>query len=229
MTKPSEETFEQFKNSFSYGSRPDMNFKFLKSLPPEEAAEFFRLLLWKLADAYDSDDWTPVIEHVQQWQAGAYSGPTSWQYDHRPVARLAKPLSQAHVGLITSTGHFVDGQDPQPFGAQNMTQEEAIRRIGEFLRSEPTLSEIPVDTPAAKLRARHGGYDVRGVRRDPNVAFPLERLRELATEGHIGSLHPVAWSFVGACSQMRLLRRSGPAWVQMWKEAGLDAAVLVPV
>lgn len=223
------ESFEEFKNSFSYGSRADMNFKFLKSLSPEEAADFFQQLLWKLADAYDSGNWTPVVEHVQQWQAKAYAGPTTWQYEERPLTPLAKPLSEAHIGLITSTGHFVEGQDPQPFGVADMTQEEAIRRIDEFLRAEPTLVEIPVETPREKLRARHGGYDVRGVQADPNVALPLERLRELEAEGVIGSFHPVAWSFVGACSQMRLLRRTGPAWVQMWKEAGLDAAVLVPV
>lgn len=229
IAAPQPETFEDFKNSFSYGSRTDLNFKFLKSLSSDDAAIFFQGLLWKLADAYDSDDWRPVIDHVQQWQVRAYAGPAGWQYEDRPLTSLTKPVREARLGLITSTGHFVESQDPRPFGVENMTQEEAIRRIADFLRAEPTLSEIPVDAPREQLRVRHGGYDVRGVQADPNVALPLDRLRELAAEGVIGALHPVAWSFVGACSQMRLLRRTGPAWVQVWKEAGLDAAILVPV
>jgi hypothetical protein len=39
------ETFAEFKTSFSYGSRTDLNFKFLKGLPEAEAAQFFQDLL----------------------------------------------------------------------------------------------------------------------------------------------------------------------------------------
>jgi hypothetical protein len=42
---PIPESFEGFKNSFSYGSRTDMNFKFLKNLSEEDAAQFFQDLL----------------------------------------------------------------------------------------------------------------------------------------------------------------------------------------
>ena len=65
---------------------------------------------------------------------------------------------------------------------------------------------------------RHGGYDVTGAVADPNVAFPLELLRRLTAEGHIGKLAPEAYSFVGACSQTRLLKRSGPLWVKRFQE-----------
>jgi len=226
---PSAESFADFKNSFFYGRRTDMNFKFLKGLSETEAAEFFRLLLWNLGDAYDSGDWEPVIEHVRAWQAQGYAGDTRWRYEERPLVRLARPVAESRIALITSSGHFVEGDDPRPFGVEGMTREQAIDRIDDFLKAEPVLSAIPVDTPRARLRVRHPGYDVRGVQADPNVALPLERLRELADEGRVGGLHPVAWSFVGACSQLRLLRHTGPAWVRSWKEAGFEAAVLVPV
>ena len=39
------ESFEAFKNSFSYGSRSDLNFKFFKALSEEEAGQFFQGLL----------------------------------------------------------------------------------------------------------------------------------------------------------------------------------------
>jgi hypothetical protein len=54
-TENSPESFSEFKNSFAYGTRTDLNFKFLKNLPDEEAARFFQDLLWTLSDAFDSD------------------------------------------------------------------------------------------------------------------------------------------------------------------------------
>jgi len=223
------ESFADFKNSFSYGSRADLNFKFLKGLSEEAAADFFQQLLWKLGDAYDSDEWSGVIEHVRASQARNYAGPSRWSYDESPQARLGKPLSGAKIALITSTGHFVEGEDPKPFGVEDMSQEEAVRRIDDFLKEEPVLSAIPMETPHDRLRARHGGYDVRGVLADHNVALPTDHLRGLAAEGLIGSLHPLAYSFVGACAQTPLIGRTAPKWVEMWKDAGIDGAVLVPV
>jgi hypothetical protein len=224
-----QETFSDFKNSFSYGSRTDLNFKFLKSLSDADAAAFFQDLLWKIGDAYDRGDFTPVLALVQQTQARAYAGATRWQYDEGPFTPLKKPTAAARLTLITSTGHFVEGEDPQPFGMENMTQDEAIDRIDDFLKTEPSLSAIPMDTPAERLRVRHGGYDIRGVQADPNVALPLEHLRELAAAGRIGELTANAFSFVGACAQTRLLKRTGPRWVAEWQSLGIDGAILVPV
>ena len=110
-----------------------------------------------------------------------------------------------------------------------MTQQEAIDKIVEFVKEAPQLSTLPVDTPEEKLRVRHGGYDIRGVQADPNVAFPLRRLQELEREGAIGPLIRQAYSFVGACSQKRLLQQTGPQWIEIFKQQPIDAALLVPV
>ena len=131
--------------------------------------------------------------------------------------------------MITSTGYFVEGDDHKPFGIEAMTQAEAALRIDDFIKEEPVLSEVPVTTPHEHLRARHGGYDVRGVLADHNVALPTDHLVALAAEGVIGRVHPVAYSFVGACAQTPLTKRTAPRWVEMWKAAGIDGAVLVPV
>lgn len=48
------ESFEAFKNSFSYGSRTDLNFKFLTNLSNEDAARFFQELVWKVADSFEA-------------------------------------------------------------------------------------------------------------------------------------------------------------------------------
>lgn len=227
------ETFEDFKNSFSYGSRTDLLFKFLKRLPAEEAAEFFRELLEKLGESFDDGHFDRIIQLAYSWQVRAYT-PTPdekrpWVYETAPFTPLLKPVHTARLVLLTSSGHFVEGDDPEPFGIKNMTQEEAIRRIGEFLKSAPHLSVIPTDTPREKLRVRHGGYDIRGAVADPNVVFPLDRLRELVQEKIVGELAPYAYSFVGAAAQMLLTKRSAPQWAATIKEQGADAVLLIPV
>ena len=223
------ESFQDFKNSFSYGSRTDLNFKFLKILSDEDAAEFLQDLLWKLGDAINDGDFDRLVTHVYEGQIRAYSGEPRWVYDKGPFTPLRKPLSKSRLALVTSSGHFVKGHDPEPFGVKNMSWEEATERIAEFLQSEPRMSNIPIDTPAERLRVRHGGYDIRGAQADPNVAFPYERLLELEWDGVIGELMPVAYSFVGACAQVRLLKSTGPDWVRMLQEQRVDAVLLVPV
>ena len=225
------ETFGEFIDSFSYGSRSDLAFKFLKRLSAEEAAAFLQELLHRLGDAVDDGSAQSLVELAYEIQARAYTGPAGQQspeFQDAPFARLGRPLKEARLGLITSTGHFVDGDDPRPFGVASMTQEEATRRILDFLRAAPQLSMIPTNTPSEKLRVRHGGYDVRGAEKDPNVNFPLDRLRELKAEGRFGSLAEHAYSFVGATSHTRLLHETGPKWVERFKQDKLDAVLLVP-
>lgn len=224
-----QESFEEFKKSFSYGSRTDLNFKFLAGLPAEDAADFFQALLWKLGDSFDDGEFGRLVEHVYEWQIRGYSGEGQWSYDEGPFTPLQKPVSESRIALLTSSGHFVEGNDPEPFGVKNMSQEEAVKRIDDFLKTEPTLSVIPIDTPKEKLRVRHAGYDIRGAQADPNVTFPHERFRELDREGIIGELAPEAYSFVGACAQTRLLNHTGPQWTDMLQHQELDAVVLVPV
>ena len=68
------ESFEAFKDSFFYGSRTDLNFKFLKNISDQDAAKFFQDLLWKMGDSFDDGDLDRLIEHVYEWQIRGYSG-----------------------------------------------------------------------------------------------------------------------------------------------------------
>ena len=224
-----QESFEEFKKSFSYGTRSDLSFKFLAGLSDQDAAKFLQELLWRLGDAFDSGNFAGVETHLVDGQTLAYGGAGKWGYTEGPFTRLRKPLAESRLALLASSGHFVQGDDPEPLGVKNMTQEEATDRIMEFLKSAPTLSRIPTSTPRENLRVRHGGYDIRGALADPNVAFPYQVLRALADEGVIGELAPDAYSFVGACAQTRLLKESAPGWVKTLQEEEIDAALLVPV
>ncbi len=223
------ETFEEFKNSFSYGSRTDMNFKFLKALSDIEAGEFFQELLWKLGDASNDGRIDQAISHIYQWQVRAYSGKSRWKYDDAPVTALSKPLSESRIGLLTTSGHFVAGDDPEPFGVKEMSLEEAQSRISEFLKADPVLSVIPAELPREKLRVRHGGYDLRAALDDYNVVLPIDRIGELQQGGLIGQALGNAYSFVGACAQRSLVNDIAPQWAEMLKAQGVDGMILVPV
>ncbi len=72
------ESFEDFKNSFSYGSRNDLNFQFLAALSDSEAAQFIQELLWKLGDSLNDGEWSRLISHVVDWQVKGYSRPGSF-------------------------------------------------------------------------------------------------------------------------------------------------------
>ena len=79
------ETLEEFKNSFFYGSRSDLLFKFLESLAPDEAGEFFRLLLGEVGTAIDHGEVGRLADLVYEWQVRGYSPPPDrpamWSYD----------------------------------------------------------------------------------------------------------------------------------------------------
>lgn len=231
MNQTQKETFEDFIKSFFYGSRSDLSFKFMSDFSEVQASDFLRDLFRTLINAVDDDDLASVKQRIMDGQARAYGGGhlKGFTYDEGPFAGLSTPLSEATLSLLTSSGHFVEGEDPRPLGVSDMTQTEAETRIMEFIKEPPVLSAIPFDTDTDRLRVRHGGYDIRGAKKDPNVAFPVDRLKELLAEGVFKALTPEAFSFVGACSQKRLLKETLPEWTDTMTAREPDAVVLVPV
>jgi len=227
------ETFEEFRKSFSYGDRSDLDFKFIKSLSDDEAAQFLAELLAHIGDAYDHARLADIIDHVIDWQARAYTpapdAKRTWVYEDGPFTAPAKPLADSRVALLTSSGHFAHDDDPEPFGVVGMTQQEAEDRISEFLKVPPELSQVPVSSAPNELRVRHGGYDVTSAGLDHNVTFPLDVLHELQADGVIGELHSEAYSFMGAAAQMRLQKETAPEWAEMLRDAEVDVVLLVPV
>ena len=223
------ESLEAFFKSLSYGTRTDLNFKWLSFIASDDAISFMQLLLRYVTDALDTQDLTQLHELIRDAQTRAYGGiEPKYVYEDKPFAPLTKPIDQARLTLLTSSGHYVDGDDPEPFGIANLTQGDVIERIDEFLKEPPDLSEVPFSTPLEKIRVRHPGYDIEGAKRDHNVNFPLDSLLRLSALGKI-NLYPNAYSFVGACLQTPLRKRVAPNWASDFKQKGVDAVLLVPV
>jgi D-proline reductase (dithiol) PrdB len=89
---------------------------------------------------------------------------------------------------------------------------------------------IPGDISAGDLVMTHisTNFDRTGFQRDWNVVFPLDRLKELAMEGIIGSSAAYHYSFMGATdpTSMEPAARNLAA---LLKGDRVDAVLLVPV
>ncbi len=132
-------------------------------------------------------------------------------------ARLRRPLNQARIAAVTTAGFYLPDQQPFDDGV----------RGGDY-----SYRVIPRAADLASLRHSHrsDAFDHAGIDRDPNVALPLDRLRELAAEGVIGEVAPRHFSFMGSITApARLIRFTAPQVAGRLREDGVDAVVLTPV
>ena len=137
--------------------------------------------------------------------------------DPVPWTPLPKPLSECRLALVSTAGFVVEGQEPF----------DARIRGGDV-----TFREIPSDVDVARLRDAHRSesFDHSGMTRDPNVAFPIDRARELVRSGRIGSLARTHLSFMGSITAPgMLIRRTAPQAAQLLATDQVDIALLVPV
>ena len=137
--------------------------------------------------------------------------------DPVPWAPRKKPLSECRLALVSSAGFVLPGQ--KPF-------DESIRG------GDSSFREIPGDAEVQELHESHRSesFDHTGIHEDPNLAFPLDRARELVLRGHIGSLSRRHLSFMGSITAPgRLIQQTAPAATQLLVEDAADVALLVPV
>jgi D-proline reductase (dithiol) PrdB len=137
--------------------------------------------------------------------------------DPVPWTPLVKPVASCRIALVSSAGLVLPGQEAF----------DVERRGG-----DPTFRQIPADADVASLVDSHRShsFDHSGIRRDPNLALPLDRLRELASEGRIGEVNRRHLSFMGSLTAVgRFLRETGPEAAGWLVEDRVDAALLVPV
>ena len=73
-------------------------------------------------------------------------------------------------------------------------------------------------------------FDRTGFAADPNVAFPVDRLDEMAAEGVIGSVAPRHLSFLGSTFDLSTFRLdTGPAAAALLTDDDVDVVLLTPV
>jgi D-proline reductase (dithiol) PrdB len=120
-------------------------------------------------------------------------------------------LSERRVALISTAGLSMRGESPFGMGA-------ADYRIipGNAEADDIVMSHISVN------------YDRTGYQRDWNVVLPLERLREMAEDGTIGTVADHHYSFMGA-SDPETMKPGIDMIAKSMKQEKVNAVLLLPV
>lgn len=89
---------------------------------------------------------------------------------------------------------------------------------------------IPSDVAPNDIMMSHGSvnFDRSGFQQDYNVCFPLDRLRELAADGVIGSIGRFHYTVVGGHAPA-VLEGAARDIARQMKQDSVDLALLVPV
>ncbi len=87
-----------------------------------------------------------------------------------PYTPMWKPLNQMKIALVSTGGVYLKGQEPF------------------VVEGDETFRIFPGDLQSTDLLFAHEHYDHSDADKDPNVMFPIDRLRELAAEGVIGGI-----------------------------------------
>ena len=137
--------------------------------------------------------------------------------DPVPWTPLRKPLAESRLALVSSAGFVLPGQE---------------RFSSTLAGGDGSFREIPADADLASAIDTHRSqsFDHTGMDRDPNLALPLDRVRELAAAGRIGEINRRHLSFMGSITAPgRLVRDHAPEAARRLAEDGVDVALLVPV
>ncbi|MEE3185918.1 MAG: glycine/sarcosine/betaine reductase selenoprotein B family protein [Actinomycetota bacterium] len=90
---------------------------------------------------------------------------------------------------------------------------------------------IPGDIQFGDLVVSHisANFDRSAFGQDPNVVFPMDRLRELAAAGEIGGVARWHYSFMGAMPDPSRFEETGEEIGRLMAQDGVDVALLVPI
>jgi D-proline reductase (dithiol) PrdB len=131
-------------------------------------------------------------------------------FDDTPWTK-AKPPSESRVAMISTAG--LQRRGDRPFSIDS---------------SDYRL--LPRTTSSADMVMSHisTNFDRTGFQQDVNVIFPIDRLMELETDGVIGSVADMHYSFMGATHPAKM-EQTAQHLAGLLKQDQVDAVLLVPV
>jgi len=162
-------------------------------------------------------DWSAYAEKYEKWVeliTNNHQATNPRVVEVQEFTPLAKPLSESKVALVGSAGVHLDDQEPFQI---------------ETVAGDPSFRLLPDDLDPGRLRFTHTHYDTTSAQADPNVVFPLERLREAVADGRIGSTSPVHIGMMGFNPNPGpIADETAPAVADTLTREGVDVVVLVP-
>lgn len=134
-------------------------------------------------------------------------------FDGVPVTE-APPLSEATVAIVTTAGL-------RPAGDVQLWQP-----------SDGSFTVLPRSARDVQLSHFSPNFDRSGFAADINVAYPVDRLEEMAERGEIGAVAERHISFMGAqldATFSTILLDTGPAAAKVLVDEEVDVVLLTPV
>ena len=148
----------------------------------------------------------------EYYLAQGYGNPYQWaHFEEVPFERLARPLSECRLTLITTAS---------PLGDERARRNEPPKGIW-WGRN---------DAPPAGLYTGDLAWDKESTHTDDlDSFFPIHRLQELARDRRIGGLAARHHGVPTEYSQRRTRERDAPEILRRCRKDGVDAALLVPL
>lgn len=140
-----------------------------------------------------------------------------YQIQPLPCAPLTKPLSETRIALVTSAGFHT----PEQHGFDH-----------DIKGGDTSYREIPnhIETQTLIESHKSSAFDHTGIEADKNLAFPLDRFRELAEQNIIGALNHRHFSFMGSITKPeKLITETAIEVAQKLRADSVDAVFLTPV
>src|SRR5262245_1820121 len=161
----------------------------------------------------------PYLRRTREYYAGlGYGVPYEFaHYAQVPFHRLAKPLAQARVTIVTTAAPYQPGKGDQGPGAPyNAAAKFYTVYSGDTGRDHDLrISHIAIDR-------KHTTAE------DPGTWFPLPELRGAEGRGRIGQVAPRFHGLPTNRSHRTTLEVDGPELVARCRADGVDAVILVP-
>jgi len=151
------------------------------------------------------------IDRTREYYAAqGYSKPYMWpHYDDTPFTPLRKPLTECHVGLVTTAGL------PKPPGAV----------AAMFVPKELYVEQA--NPPPQRLFTDDLFWDKKATHTEDVDSFmPINRLGEYVTSRRIGSASPRFYGVPTDYSQSRTLEHYAPQILEWCREDRLEAVLL---
>lgn len=120
-------------------------------------------------------------------------------------------LAERRIGVVSSAALIRRGDKPFPFGSGETRAVPGNWDVRDILTSHVSIN-----------------FDRAGFQRDVNVAYPIERLRELAAAGVIGSVADTHFTVMGSSDPADMVA-SADAIAAAFHADGVDGVLLAPV
>jgi D-proline reductase (dithiol) PrdB len=132
-------------------------------------------------------------------------------FDPPALTPLRKSIAKSKIGMFVSCGAQLP-EDPPLAETEDLS-----------------FRLLPRDVPLSELVISHKTAVRKWAEEDLNVAYPLDRMKELEAEEVIGGLAHTAVSMVGSIQRFtELLDKTVPAIKQVYDSQGVDLVLLFP-